>query len=190
MNLPRLITVLALVIASSTSAHAQFAVQGTTTDTPDNLSITLAWTNVFPSDANNPTFTQVLNNWSITVYTLSDGTNYYEEAIIGSTNAARPSFADPYDALLAQSIPMGQGLVTDAESGIVTANGKTDSFSVLVSDGVTRTLQISGNIQLTGSTDKIITVNTAPVPEPESYMMILAGIGLMGFVASRRRARG
>jgi len=30
----------------------------------------------------------------------------------------------------------------------------------------------------------------APIPEPETYAMILAGLGLMGFVARRRRAAG
>lgn len=29
-----------------------------------------------------------------------------------------------------------------------------------------------------------------PVPEPETYVMLLAGLGLMGFVARRRKARG
>jgi hypothetical protein len=29
----------------------------------------------------------------------------------------------------------------------------------------------------------------APIPEPETYAMILAGLGLMGFVARRRRSR-
>ena len=34
------------------------------------------------------------------------------------------------------------------------------------------------------------TAATAPVPEPESYAMLLAGLGVMGFVARRRQKRG
>ncbi len=33
------------------------------------------------------------------------------------------------------------------------------------------------------------TAATAPVPEPESYAMLLAGLGVMGFVARRRQKR-
>ena len=32
-------------------------------------------------------------------------------------------------------------------------------------------------------------VTAAPIPEPETYAMILAGLGLMGFVARRRRQK-
>jgi hypothetical protein len=35
--------------------------------------------------------------------------------------------------------------------------------------------------------DMVIGVNIAPVPEPETYAMLLAGLGLMGFVARRRK---
>jgi hypothetical protein len=31
-------------------------------------------------------------------------------------------------------------------------------------------------------------VNVAPIPEPETYAMLLAGLGLMGFMARRRRS--
>jgi len=30
-------------------------------------------------------------------------------------------------------------------------------------------------------------VFTTPVPEPESYMLMLAGLGALGFLVSRRR---
>jgi hypothetical protein len=35
--------------------------------------------------------------------------------------------------------------------------------------------------------DMVIGVNIAPIPEPETYAMLLAGLGLMGFVARRRK---
>lgn len=37
--------------------------------------------------------------------------------------------------------------------------------------------------------DFVIGVNIAPIPEPETYAMLLAGLGLMGFVARRRKQR-
>lgn len=37
--------------------------------------------------------------------------------------------------------------------------------------------------------DMVIGVNIAPIPEPETYAMLLAGLGLMGFVARRRKQR-
>jgi len=35
-----------------------------------------------------------------------------------------------------------------------------------------------------------ITLAAAPVPEPETYAMLMAGLGLMGFVARKRRKNG
>jgi hypothetical protein len=35
--------------------------------------------------------------------------------------------------------------------------------------------------------DLVIGINVTPVPEPETYAMLLAGLGIMGFVAGRRR---
>jgi hypothetical protein len=37
--------------------------------------------------------------------------------------------------------------------------------------------------------DKLVFALTSPVPEPESYAMLLAGMGLMGVIAKRRRQR-
>ena len=39
------------------------------------------------------------------------------------------------------------------------------------------------------ATRPMLTVEVAPVPEPESYAMLLAGLGLIGAVARRARAR-
>ena len=36
--------------------------------------------------------------------------------------------------------------------------------------------------------DFVVGINFAPIPEPETYALMLAGLGVMGFVARRRRA--
>jgi PEP-CTERM motif len=36
--------------------------------------------------------------------------------------------------------------------------------------------------------DFVVGVNIAPIPEPETYALMLAGLGVMGFIARRRRA--
>jgi len=37
--------------------------------------------------------------------------------------------------------------------------------------------------------DYIVGINVAPVPEPQTYALLLAGLGVVGFVARRRQAR-
>jgi hypothetical protein len=46
----------------------------------------------------------------------------------------------------------------------------------------------SGSLSLTGTPVSVPTI-TASVPEPESYAMLLAGLGLMGAIAKRRKAK-
>lgn len=52
-------------------------------------------------------------------------------------------------------------------------------------DGYTMT--IAGTATAPGSYGLVLT--TAPVPEPESYAMFLAGIGVIGTIANRRRKK-
>ncbi|MES2949588.1 MAG: PEP-CTERM sorting domain-containing protein [Pseudomonadota bacterium] len=61
------------------------------------------------------------------------------------------------------------------------------TFSVYFSDNSWGTAQLN---QATWDTNQTLTINAvSAVPEPESYAMLLAGLGLMGAVARRRKSK-
>jgi hypothetical protein len=64
------------------------------------------------------------------------------------------------------------------------------SFS-FTADGATTRLQFSDTSFNTSSVDGVVdnvSVAITPVPEPETYALMLAGLGVMTFVARRRKA--
>lgn len=61
-------------------------------------------------------------------------------------------------------------------------NGKEYAYVIGYNDS-------AGSATLGDWDDFVIGVNVAPIPEPETYAMLLAGLGLMGFVARRRKQR-
>jgi len=70
-------------------------------------------------------------------------------------------------------------------SGYKWGKGKWSGFSLNI---VSNTRNISGFVQGNeGGYVAMYTTMTASVPEPETFAMILAGLGLIGFTARRRK---
>jgi hypothetical protein len=63
--------------------------------------------------------------------------------------------------------------------------GKTS----LASFGLGSNLDFVGSYNMTGTNDFSFggTVSAAPIPEPETYAMLLVGLGMLGFAARRRK---
>lgn len=80
------------------------------------------------------------------------------------------------------ALGLGSGAF-QATAGDSTARGTADTWLQNLSNGgsggYTLTALVGPNNQ-----DQMM---ATPVPEPETYMMLLAGLGMMGFVASRRQ---
>ena len=64
------------------------------------------------------------------------------------------------------------------------------SHSVLLTSGGDYYLQATGTATGSGGGNYLVSLNVAPVPEPETYALMMAGLGLMGFVARRRKQQG
>lgn len=80
----------------------------------------------------------------------------------------------------------------EAIGGYISPGPQFSSFSVkgLLVDGANTVSFLGGEPRsdyVVGQID--LTYSTAPVPEPETYAMMLAGLGVLGALARRRRVR-
>ena len=87
----------------------------------------------------------------------------------------RFSDADPYKTSI--QCPLGQ---TSGCFNTADATGATLNSDYKLLPGVLHAYKVSAT-ELAGY--------TAPVPEPESWAMLMAGLGLIGFAARRRQAK-
>jgi hypothetical protein len=94
---------------------------------------------------------------------------------------------------------MYPGLTGDGNVAVTFTGTKLDNSTVMqsfnVNDGAPQTFTFTGFTNLASVSwadnatyHQFDNINVAAVPEPETYAMFLAGLGLMGFVARRRIA--
>lgn len=70
--------------------------------------------------------------------------------------------------------------------GIINGDNTTYNFNVAAGD---YHIDFVGSLTGTAGGSYLASVSVAAVPEPESYAMFLAGLGIMGAIARRRSAR-
>lgn len=128
------------------------------------------------------------------LFSLTDFSDVVASAVslnLPGLNGKAASYLNTIQKLALFSDPEGNG-TAGVNNEILTAvsygdqNG-TISASKLASGAYY--FQVSGLASGTEGGKYLFAASTAPVPEPETYAMMLAGLGLLGFVGRRRMAR-
>lgn len=113
------------------------------------------------------------------------GFNYTSNADANSLQKAIWVLENEQSASILTSDSKAQALFTAA-----TTSGWTDLGNVRVMSLWSNRSGTLGNYTFSGDRQDQLYMMPTPIPEPETYAMLLAGLGLMGFVARRRRQWG
>jgi len=89
------------------------------------------------------------------------------------------------------STPLEQAWSSPVSAG-PGVNGSVVVINPIALAANTYTLEVRGNVvgSAGGAYSGTLNFATLPVPEPETYALMLAGLGMLGWVASRRRKGG
>ncbi len=83
-------------------------------------------------------------------------------------------------------------LTGELMAGSMLSTGATDQWSLSYTGLAAGdySIRVSGSVVSNAAGKYYANIALAPVPEPETYAMMLAGLGLLGFTARRRRHPG
>ena len=161
----------------------------------------ISFTATGTTDGNNPLTSISTGSFTSLSYTLYgyNGTATFGFAGTTPTTTATSPVALASGSLISggvASIP-GGGAFSPLASALVSVGGVSPAFTApagFYTQGQTSFTNTSSQVQLFAGGFTVQqgggTVNfAAPVPEPETYAMLLGGLGVIGFVARRRRGR-
>ncbi|WP_198288897.1 FxDxF family PEP-CTERM protein [Methylotenera sp. 1P/1] len=185
----RMLTTISLAAAFSISSVSAFA-DTTTVLTVGALPASLTYSNTFTSSDSGTTF------WDDYIFTITDGS---VNSVTSSINLDSILGVSDLRARLYKGSTHQTAAIAPNE--LISAWGTTVNYSPTVSSTTvvlnpltlsagTYTLQIKGIVSGSagGSYAGLLNIAT-PVPEPETYAMLLCGMGLIGFMAKRRNTQ-
>lgn len=149
-------------------------------------------TATFTTVTANGTFLELYN------FTVSSPVNggFSADTVSFLTYGAKVDSLSLYEGTFATAGDLSGHSVISA-STVTTVNGSSDAIittlasSAALSPTTTYTLAIGGSSIDSAGFTGIVAIHAIPVlppvPEPETYAMLLAGLGMMGFIARRRQ---
>ena len=177
----------AVVFATASFGSSAVMAQATVGNTPQVLDLSDGsgfFGDTFAAGNNGATFDDHFT------FTVEGTTGWNLDAIISSISRSADTGLDITGLSLYNAT--GNALIT-AGTRVETGTGAIDVWT-LSSDSLAAGnyyLAVSGNLvsDTSGAFGGAVMMSpTAPVPEPETYGMMLAGLGVLGFLARRRKA--
>ena len=138
------------------------------------------------------------NAFSRSYFTLAAGaTVTFQGALVLAVNGSNPTGPANYN--LSEFYGYASGLLAvdggdlrSSEIGGPTAAGVVGAYNLTDAGALTLTYTNTGDTAITSYLDSGVSVYSAsalaPVPEPGTYAMLIAGLFAMGFVAARRKS--
>ena len=101
--------------------------------------------------------------------------------VAGFSETSLQAFDSANQLIFNQDVTLTRGAFTDP--------GVYANFTITSTTGISHLLFTGGGVVGNTSIDNLSAVTaTAAIPEPQTYALMLAGLGVLGFVARRRRA--
>lgn len=125
-----------------------------------------------------------------TLYVADDAAGIMKYSLIGGSWQAKGTAGTGSDAYrgLTGIVSGGNVQLFATAKGGSGATGGGSLVSIFDGSGYGGTLSTTTNVLATAAANEAFRgIALAPVPEPESYALLLAGLGMVGFVARRRK---
>ena len=125
---------------------------------------------------------------------MANGTITNKTGVAGATTISGFAGAGPLNFTFAdmtqgQSVGNGGNSASPYDSYVVLGTFNGTAFTPFTDGGLySLVLGFNDGLRVDSDyNDLVVGLNTAPVPEPETYALLLAGLSAVGFIARRRR---